>query len=101
MAISSKSDGTWFFYYGLVATVEGQRQRNRWVVSSKYLVMVFFRDFSSAMGVAFPQLDVSDLLDLENVVANKDASGVTLHKIKTKYFVKRTITQARQGNQES
>jgi hypothetical protein len=39
--------------------------------------------------VSFPQLDVPDLLDLDDVVTDKNATGMTLKKF---YFIFRILT---------
>ena len=55
--------------------VERERERER---DCTHLVVIFFRDLSSSVRVSLPQLDVTDLLDFEDVVADEDATGVTL-----------------------
>ena len=48
--------------------------------------MVFLGDFPPPMRVSLPQLDVPDLLDLDDVVADEDSSGVALQLKKTLIF---------------
>ena len=42
------------------------------------LIVIFFGNFSSSMRITFPKFDISDFLDLDYIVATKNASGVTL-----------------------
>ncbi len=41
-------------------------------------MVVFICDFSSSVRVAIPQLDVPDLLDFDDIVPDKNATGVAL-----------------------
>lgn len=42
------------------------------------LVMIFLCDFAAPMRVPLPKLDISDLLNLDDMIADKNASRVAL-----------------------